>query len=235
MHQIIIDDIIIDVVRKNIKNLHLNVYPPDGRVRIASPYRVNDEELRLFAISKLGWIKKHQQKFINQKPHPEKKYVSGESHYLWGQCYLLNLIYHPGYPKVIIRNEGLIDLYVKENYAISQREKVINNWYREKLKEELPRLIEKWQKIAGVEAAHWKVKKMKTRWGTCNREARRIWLSLELAKRPKHCLEYIIVHELVHFLERNHTSRFTAYMDKFMPFWRGIKEEMNRSGIKHEE
>jgi predicted metal-dependent hydrolase len=235
MHQIIVNDIVIDVVRKDIKNLHLAVYPPTGRVRIATPTKVDDEAVRLFAISKLTWIKKNQAKYLNQERQSERKYVSGESHYYGGQRYLLNVIFHSGYPKVIIRNKKYIDLYVKENYTVDQRENVMTNWYRKNLKEQIPALIEKWEKVVGINVAEWEVKKMKTKWGTCNREAKRIWLNLELAKKPERCLEYIIVHEMVHFLERNHTDRFVAYMDKFMPSWVNYKQELNKLILKHEE
>jgi len=235
MHQINVNNIVIYVVRKDIKNLHLSVYPPSGRVRIAAPTKVDDEAVRLFAISKMSWIKKNQAKYINQQRQPERKYVSGESHYFRGQRYLLNIINHTGYPRIAIRNKKFIDLYVKADYTQEQRENVMTNWYRKNLKEQTPALIEKWQKIVGVEVVQWEVKKMKTKWGTCNREAKRIWLNLELAKKPEHCLEYIIVHEMVHFLERNHTERFVGYMDKFLPNWRSLKDELNRSILKHEQ
>jgi len=235
MHQITVNNIVIDVVRKDIKNLHLAVYPPDGRVRIATPTKVDDEAVRLFAISKMSWIKKNQAKYRNQQRQPERHYVSGESHYLKGQRYLLNVIHHTGYPKITIRSKKYIDLYIKPESTPEQRESVMSKWYRKTLKEQIPALIEEWQQVIGVDVAEWEVKKMKTKWGTCNREARRIWLNLELAKKPEHCLEYIIVHEMVHFLERNHTERFVAYMDKFMPNWRTYKQELNQFPLSHEE
>jgi predicted metal-dependent hydrolase len=235
MHQIVVNNIVIDVERKNIKNLHLSVYPPSGRVRIATPTQVDDEAVRLFAISKMSWIKKNQAKYINQERQPERKYISGESHYFRGKRYILNVVNHPGYPRVAIRNKKFIDLFVKADYTQEQRENVMTNWYRRNLKEQIPSLILKWQKEIGIEDLQWEVKKMKTKWGTCNREAKRIWLNLELAKKPEHCLEYIILHEMVHLLERNHTDRFVTYMDKFMPEWRNYKEELNRLVLKHEE
>ncbi len=234
MHQIIVNDIKIDVVRKDIKNLHLAVYPPSGRVRIAAPLKVDDEAVRLFAISKLSWIKKNQAKYINQERQSERKFISGESHYFKGQRYILNVVYHTGYPKVRIRNKKYIDLQVKDVYTAMQREKVMTNWYRKSLKEQIPALIEKWQKVVGVDDVQWEVKKMKTKWGTCNREAKRIWLNPELAKKPERCLEYIIVHEIVHILERNHTERFVAIMDKTMPPWREYKKELNQFPLAHE-
>jgi hypothetical protein len=235
MHQIVINDIIIDVVRKNIKNLHLAVYPPEGRIRIATPLQVTDEAVRLFAISKMTWIKKNQAKFKAQQRQPERRYITGESHYFRGQRYLMNVINHYGNPKVDIRTKKYIDLYVKEGYSQEQRENVMTNWYRKNLKDQIPALIDKWEKIIGVSVSQWEVKKMKTKWGTCNRDAKRIWLNLELAKKPEHCLEYIIVHEMVHFLERNHTEKFVAYMDKFMPQWREFKKELNQYPLTYTE
>lgn len=228
MHQIVIKNIIIDVVRKNIKNLHLAVYPPEGRIRIATPLNVTDEAVRLFAISKMAWIKKNQEKFKSQQRQPERRFITGESHYFRGQRYRMNVVTHIGNPKVVIRSKKYIDLYVKEGYSQEQRENVMTNWYRKNLKEQIPALIGKWEKIIGVNVNQWEVKRMKTKWGTCNREAKRIWLNLELAKKPEHCLEYIIVHEIVHFLERNHTEKFVVYMDKFMQQWREYKKELNQ-------
>jgi predicted metal-dependent hydrolase len=235
MHQIVVSDIVIDVVRKDIKNLHLAVYPPTGRVRIAAPLKVDDEAIRLFAISKLSWIKKNQVKQISQERQSERQFVSGESHYYKGRRYLLNVVNHTGHPKVQIRTKKYMDLFVKPDYTSEQRERVLTNWYRKNLKRDDSTLIEKWEKIIGVEVAEWEVKIMKTKWGTCNREAKRIWLNLELIKKPEICLEYIIVHEMVHFLERNHTQRFIDLMDKFMPQWRSHREELNSSVLKHED
>ena len=226
MHQITIADQVIDVVRKNIKNLRLTVYPPDGRVRIAAPLRVNDEAVHEFAISKLAWIKKHQAKFASQARPVPLAYVSGESHYYQGERYLLNVIDQPGAPKVVIRDQTTLDLYVRPESDLTQRQAVMNAWYRQHLKAQIPPLIEKWQPIMGVTVQAWGVKQMKTRWGTCNIQARRIWLNLELAKRPPRCLEYIVVHEMVHLLERLHNVRFKAFMDQFLPPWRRYQEEL---------
>lgn len=217
----------IDVVKKDIKNLHLGVYPPDGRVRIASPLNVDDETIRLFAISKLRWIKKNQAKFQAQPRTSPREYVSGESHYYKGDRYLLNVIYHAAAPKVVVRNKTYLDLYVRYGSIQEQREQVLTSWYRQQLKAEIPRLIAKWEQVIGVSTNDWGVKKMKTKWGTCNIQAKRIWLNLELIKKPPHCLEYVVVHELVHLLERNHGDRFKAYMTKFMPNWSFYKDELN--------
>jgi predicted metal-dependent hydrolase len=235
MHQITVSDTVIDVVRKNIKNLHLSVHPPTGRVRIAAPLRVNDQAVRLFAISKLGWIKKHQVRFEGQARQTPREYVSGESHYFCGERYLLNVIYRKGTPQVVVRNKKYIDVYVREGSQVAQRERVMTEWYRQELKMEIPALIAKWQKIIGVEIAEYGIKQMKTRWGTCNAAARRIWLNLELAKKPEHCLEYVIVHELVHLLEHHHNDRFVALMSQFLPQWRLHREELNRFPASHQE
>jgi Predicted metal-dependent hydrolase len=233
MHQIQVGSMLVDVVRKNIKNLHLAVYPPAGRVRIATPLRVNDESVRLFVISKFAWIKKHQIKFRNQERQPIREYAYRENHYFQGDRYLLNVIEHTAPPKVILRNKAYIDLYVRERSSQQQRQKVMTEWYRERLKEQIPPLIEKWQDIIGVQVEEWGIKQMKTRWGTCNIKAKRVWLNLELAKKPKHCLEYILVHEMVHLLERHHNDRFIAYLNELMPQWCSYKEELNRFPISH--
>ncbi len=231
MHQITVGELNIDVVRKKIKNLHLAVYPPDGRVRIATPLNIDDEAVRLFAISKLSWIKKHQANFNTQERQSKREFVSGESHYFQGKRYLLNVIYHQGNSKVKVRNNTYIDLYVKEGSNETQRKNAITSWYRKQLKQEIPQLVAKWEPIIKVEVKDWGVKQMKTKWGTCNTQAKRIWLNLELAKKAQHCLEYVVVHEMVHLLERSHGERFVALMNKFMPNWRFYKDELNRSAL----
>jgi hypothetical protein len=182
MPQITISDLVIDIDRKDIKNIHLGVYPPDGRVRMAVPLKVKDEAVRLFAISKIAWIKKHQANFKAQERQSKREFVSGETHYFQGKRYLLNVIYYKGSPKVKVRNNTYIDLYVKEGSDEAQRQKVIMNWYRQQLKQAIPPLIQKWTPILSVQVNDWGVKQMKTKWGTCNIEAKRIWLNLELAK-----------------------------------------------------
>ena len=234
MHCIVVSNISVDVVRKNIKNLHLAVYPPNGRVRVAVPLRMNDDAVRLAIISRLAWIKRHQTKFAGQERQSAREFVTGESHYFQGGRYRLNVVYRNGAPKVFIRNNTTIDLFVCEGSDRSQRQRVLTEWYRRQLKEQVPSLIDKWQPVVNVSVAEWGVKQMKTRWGTCNSKAHRIWLNLELAKKPVHCLEYIIVHEMLHLLERNHSDRFKALMDRFMPLWRSYREELNQTPLAHE-
>lgn len=233
-HQITVNDLVIDVVRKDIKNLHLAVYPPDGRVRVAAPLLVDDEAVRLYTISKLAWIRRQRAKFEGQERQSAREYVSGESHYYRGRRYLLDVVYHDGPPQVVLHSNTRIDLLVRTDSDTARRERVLLDWYRKKLKEAIPPLIAKWEPVVGVEVADWGVKRMKTKWGTCNIEARRIWLNLELAKTSLHCLEYIIVHEMVHLQERNHTDRFVALMNQFMPQWRLYRDELNRGPLAHE-
>jgi predicted metal-dependent hydrolase len=233
MPRITVGEIHIEVIRKEIKNIHLGVYPPHGRVRIAAPLSFDDEAVRLFAVSKMAWVKRQQAKFQNQERQTRREYVTGESHYVNGTRYLLNVIYGTFAPKVVLRSKTYIDLYVREGSAREQRERVMKEWYRKQLKEQIPGLLEKWRRVTGVEVESWGVKLMKTKWGTCNAKAKRIWLNLELAKKPGHSLEYIMVHEMVHLLERRHNERFVAYMDKFMPRWRVYKEELNSLILGH--
>ena len=234
MHQITVHDLVVDVVRKKIKNLHLAVYPPDGRVRVAAPLQLDDEAVRLAVISRLAWIKRQQTKFVEQERQSLREYVSGESHYFRGRRYLLNVIYHDGPPLVIVRNTTTIDLFVRTGSDTARRERVLLAWYRRQLKEVASPLVAKWEAILGVEAAGWGVKRMKTKWGTCNIRARRVWLNLELAKASVQCLEYIIVHELVHLLEPKHGDAFVAHMNRHMPHWQLLRDELNRGPLAHE-
>jgi len=234
MHQILVRGLKVDVVRKDIKNLHLGVYPPEGRVRVAAPLRVNDEAIRLAVISKLPWIKRQQNRFLSQERQSEREYVYRENHYFFGQRYLLNVIEHAGQSRVEIQNKTRIDLYVPPGSDPLKREQVLLAWYRRELKALIPSLIKKWEEIIGVTVQDWGVKKMKTKWGSCNINERRIWLNLELAKKPVECLEYVVVHEMVHLLERNHSDRFKQMMDQFMPQWRQNRDILNQSPLSHE-
>lgn len=194
MHQITVNQIVIDVVRKPIKNLHLGVYPPNGRVRLAVPLFVSDAAVRMAVIGKLGWIKRQKAKFEVQPRQSRREMVNGESHYFLGQRYRLYITELNTASRVVLRNKAVIHLYIRPGTNVEQRDKVLQQWYRVQLKELIPPLLEKWQQEIGVQVADWGIKKMKTRWGSCNTRVRRIWLNLELAKKPIHCLEYIIVH-----------------------------------------
>lgn len=234
-HSIKVSGIDIEIVSKDIKNLHIGVYPPEGRVRVAAPFSLDDDAVRLAVISKLGWIKKQKKNFKEQPRQTKREFVQRESHYFLGRRYLLNIVEHDGPSKVEIRSSRKMDLFVPQGADAEHREKVLTEWYRRELKARIPPLIEKWQAEIGVQIAEWGVKRMKTKWGSCNRDARRIWFNLELAKKPVECLEYIVVHEMVHILERHHNERFTSLMDGFMPSWRLYRDELNRFPLKHEK
>lgn len=221
-----VEDISIEIVRKNIKNLYLKVRSTDGKVCISAPIDLGEEHIQQFARTKLNWIKQKQSKFEKKLSIPKLQYLSGENHYYQGNCFVLNAIYHSAAPKVVV-NDGYLNLYIRHGSIREQKEQILNNWYRRQLKTKLPGLIAKWEKIIDVQINDWGVKKMKTRWGTCNIQAKRIWLNLELMKYPPMCLEYVVVHELVHLLERNHGDRFKSYMNKFMPQWKIYEQELN--------
>lgn len=229
MTKIIIEQIEVEVIKKNIKNLNLSVHPPNGEVRLSAPKRMTDEEIKSFIISKLTWIRKHQQRFENLEIIPKREFVSGEIHYLFGEKYTLNVIYqNSGKSKVNIRDKRYIDLYVKEGSEKEAKEYITKEFYREELKAVIPSLIKKWENIMGVKVHEFGVKQMKTRWGTCNTRDKRIWINLELAKTSLNCLEYIVVHEMAHLLERGHGPKFKAIMDKYYPNWKNVKEELNK-------
>ena len=213
----------IEVIRKDNKNMHLYVLPPDGKVRVSAPYKMDDEAIRLFVLTKIGWVKSKIRDFENQSRQSAREYVSGESHYLWGNRYRLNVIEGAGRNNVEIR-AGYIVLSVRN---VSDRETVMNEWYRRELKERIPDLLALWQKRIGVTVSDWQVKNMRTKWGTCNVTAKRVWFNLQLAKKPTECLEYIVVHELCHLLKKDHSPEFTALMDKHLPNWRETQKQLN--------
>jgi len=233
-HQIVVSGLSVSIVRKAIKNLHLGVYPPHGRVRAAAPLCVSDDSVRLAVIGKLRWIKRQQAKFEAQPRQSVREMVSGESHYFLGQRYRLRVSKQAGAAKVVVRNKSTIELHMRRELNAEQRERVLQCWYRQQLKELIPPLLEKWQTALGVQVDDWAIKKMKTKCGSCNARAQRIWLNLELAKKPVQCLEYIIVHELIHLIERHHSEAFQALMDNILPLWRQSRAELNQSPLGHE-
>ena len=218
-----ISDIDIDVVKKDIKNIHIGVYPPDGRVRVASPLHTSDDTIRLAVISRLAWIKKQKENFENQPRQSKREMLNSESHYFLGNRYLLEVIYRHGKHE-IVKQHSTLELYVNKNTTYQNKLLVLNEWYRSELKKELEKLVAKWEKKIGIELNHWDIKKMKTKWGSCNIEAKNIWFNLELAKVPMECIEYIVVHEMVHLLERHHNDRFKELLGKYLSDWERRKK-----------
>lgn len=227
--------ITVDVVRKQIKNLHLGVYPPDGRVRVAVPWRLKEDEVRLAVISRLGWIRRRRAEFEEQARQSKRDFLTGESHYFQGRRYLLDVVTEDRPPKVKVVSSTRIRLQVRPEFDRDRREEILSTWYRSTVKAAVPQLLRKWEPKLEVTVEDCRVRRMRTRWGSCNAEARRVWLNSELAKKPPRCLEYILVHEMVHLLERNHTDRFKELMDRFMPNWRTHRSELNRAPLAHED
>lgn len=230
--QIELGEIAVDVVKKDIKNIHLSVHPPTGRVRISAPLRMNLETIRVFAISKLGWIKQHQKKLRDQERESLREYLDRESHYVWGKRYLLQIVERDAMPVVELNHSHMV-LTVCPETDEGKKQAVVEEWYRAQLKKAVPPLIAKWEPIMGVEVERFFVQRMKTKWGSCNALSKSIRLNTDLAKKPPECLEYIVVHEMAHLLERRHGDRFKAYMDEFMPEWRLCRDELNRSPLGH--
>ena len=233
MSQIKLGDIAVDVVLKDIKNVHLSVYPPTGRVRISAPKRMKMETIRVFAISKLDWIKQQQKKLREQERETPREYLDRESHYVWGKRYLLTVSESDERPLIELKHSSML-LRVRPRTDADKRQALLEAWYRERLKEAVTPLIERWQPPLGVTVERFFVQRMKTKWGSCNHKARTIRLNTELAKKPPECLEYIVVHELVHLLEPTHNSRFVALMDRFMPKWQFHRQVLNRLPVRRE-
>lgn len=234
-HYIDVRGILVEVFRKDIKNLHVGVYPPNGRVRVAAPLRLGDNAVRMAIVARLGWIRRQQAEFEQQERQSQREFVTGESHYFEGRRYRLDVIECNGRPSVRLLNNTTMALRVRLGSDRDAREVVLEKWYRDKLRAHLPGLLSKWEPIIGEQVAQVGIKKMKTRWGSCNREARRIWLNLELIKKPVLCLEYVFVHEMVHLIERRHNDRFRELMGKFMPQWQSYRDVLTRAPLAHAE
>lgn len=230
--QIQIAEISVEIVKKKIKNMHLSVLPPDGRVRVSAPQTMSDDAVVMFVRTKLGWIRKQQAKFEAQPRQSEREYVSGETLYVWGRQYFLQVAYsYKGNALVLDGNKAI--LTVRKESTTKQREAFVNEWYRSLLKAEVEKYLPKWEKITGLYCSSWQSKYMTTRWGTCNTNTRKIWLNLQLAKKPIECLEYVILHELAHLKVKNHGVDFVAILDQYMPYWRELKKQLNDSTLDY--
>lgn len=233
-YQFAVSGLKVDVVRKQIKNLHLGVYPPRGRVRVAAPLGLTRDAVRLAVIDKLTWIKRQRAKFEAQSRQSEREFVSGETHYFLGRRYRLRVTERSGRAEVVLNGKHGLTLYVRQRTSPEGRERLLLEWYRAQLKALAGPLLTKWQKTLGVRVSSWGVRKMKTKWGSCNPKTGHILINLELTKKPVQCLEYVIVHELVHLLERKHNDRFLALMDKHLPNWKQHRDELNATPLSAE-
>jgi predicted metal-dependent hydrolase len=231
--QLEIGDIVMDVVLKDIRNIHLSVYPPHGRVRISAPSRADIDTIRVFAISKLGWIKQQQRKLQEQERETPREYLERESHYIWGKRYLLTLLERDEPPSIELKHNQMF-LRVRPGTDEKKKEAIVDAWYRKELRKAVQPLIAKWEPIIGVKVEGLYIQHMKTKWGSCNPQAHHIRINTELAKKPREYLEYIVVHEMVHILEPIHNDRFVSLMNQFMPKWQYFKETLNQLPLKHE-
>jgi predicted metal-dependent hydrolase len=230
--QIEVSGIPVEIVRKSIKNLHLAVLPPDGAVRVSAPLSLSDDSIRLFVRTRLGWIRKQKEKFAHQPRQTERQFVSGETLYVWGKQYFLQVEYSYKGNRLELSGEKAM-LTVRKESTAKQREAFVNEWYRDKLKTEIERLLPVWENQTGLHCTSWQTKYMTTMWGTCNAKTGKMWFNLQMAKKPLECLEYVILHELTHLKYNNHGMEFVAFMDAHMPYWREIRKLLNDSTLDY--
>jgi predicted metal-dependent hydrolase len=222
----------VDVVFKDIKNIHLSVNPPTGRVRISAPARMKLDTIRVFAISKLGWIRRQQRKLRGQQRETPREYLDRESHYVWGKRYLLRVMERDAAPRVELKHSKML-LQVRPGTSDGHKQAIVDEWYRAELKKAAPLLITKWEPLMGVKVERFFVQKMKTKWGSCNAGSKSIRLNTELTKKPAECLEYVVVHEMAHLIVRRHDDRFTSLMDRHLPNWKLIRQTLNAAPLAH--
>jgi predicted metal-dependent hydrolase len=234
-HTIDIAGVSVRVTRKRIKTLRLTVHSPDGDVRVSAPLSVPTETIRSFVESRLDWVERHRAR-IRAAPKPaDFDYVSGEQLPFDGRTYPLLVVHQSGRPRVTLRDGELLVMAIPPDADRSQRERTLHAWYRAHLEAVVPPMIAAWEPRLGVSLAEWRIRRMKTRWGTCSIRARRIWLNLDLATKPRDCLEYLIVHELVHLLEPSHNARFKALMDRYLPNWRELRKRLNQGDLRQDD
>lgn len=221
-----IGEIAISVTRKDVKHVHLSVYPPHGRVTLVAPLATRLEVARAYAVSKLGWIRAQQEKLYNQARETKRRFITRESHYLWGRRYLLTVQELDAKPSVS-QDHRRVTLTVRSGSSEIVRAKVMHEWHKALLHEVVPRMIHKWEKQLGVTVGAYFLQRMKTKWGSCNPKAGHIRLNTELVKKPKDLLEYVVVHEMIHLIEPTHSERFLALLAEHFPAWREARAELN--------
>jgi predicted metal-dependent hydrolase len=219
----------VTVEYKNIKNLRMTVYPPDGRVCISAPKSAAWEFIQSFAVSKIPWIEKHREKF-RRNVTAKNRFQNHEIHYVWGSPYKLELVERRGHPKIVL-GEGILRFHTRPDATKEQKQKILDNWYRDILREVIPRFIQKWEPVIGVIVKGFFLRKMKSHWGSCNCQKQTIRLNTELVKKPPECLEYVLVHEMIHIIEPSHNRNFYGLMNKFLPAWKHIRKKMNAGEI----
>jgi predicted metal-dependent hydrolase len=229
-----VGDLSFQLTRKTIKHLHISVLPPDGKVRVSAPEKMTETAIRTAVVCRIPWIRQQQRRFAKQPRQSDRSMVNGESHYLWGRHHRLDVVEKRGRHQVKVAG-GKIRIFVNPGAPVRKREQVLREFYRSELKTNLERYLPYWHPRVGVDVREWRIKRMKTKWGSCNAAAHRIWLNLELAKKPPECLEYILVHELVHLLERTHNERFRSHMDRLMPDWRERRDLLNSAPLAFEK
>ena len=220
------------VLKKDIKNMHLYVKPPDGHVEVSAPLRLSDESIAMFVRTRLGWIRKQQEKFFVQPRQTEREFVSGETLYVWGKQFFLQVEYSNRGNSLVLSGDRAILTLRKESTA-QQRENYVNEWYRERLKAEIEKRMPKWETLTGLHCTSWQTKYMTTKWGTCNTKTGKIWINLQLAKKPFECLDYVLLHELAHLRVSDHGVEFISIMDEFMPYWREVRKQLNDSTLDY--
>lgn len=230
MKQLVINGLEVELEKKRIKNMYLKILPPEGKIHISAPQRISEEEIRRFVLSKLDWIEEQQGKIRQRNFSKELQYITGEEIPVWGRTLLLQLDMNGKRNSVIVTSTQIY-LTVKDVNTIQKRKKVLDDWYRKALVQQLPDCIAKWELLIGVKSSGYQIRDMKTRWGTCNIRTGQVCFNLQLAKKHPKCLEYVVVHELVHLLEKSHNHIFKAYMDKYLPEWRNIKKELNSNAF----
>jgi predicted metal-dependent hydrolase len=232
---LIVGNMQVFVVQKNIKNLHLSLLPPSGSIRVSAPNGTSEDVIRSFVASKSPWIKKQQQKYQDQSRQTEREYVSGETHYYLGKPYRLEVVDGADKNELSIKGKNVFLLKTRLNLSTKKKEQLFNDWYRKELRSVLDKLIKKWQPKIKVAPTHWRIQRMKTRWGSCNDKSKRILINLELIKKSPHCIEYVVAHEWLHLIEPKHNEQFVSLLDKHLPKWRQSKEELNRFILTYEE
>lgn len=223
----------IDVVYKDIKHLHIGVYPPLGRVRVAAPLKLDDDRVRLAVITRLPWIKEQRDRLRSAERQSIREMTTGESHYVWGRRLRLKVIKRPGRAHLEV-DGGRLLLYVPEGTSADRRREILDHWYRDQLRSVIPDLLVRWEPLLDVVVPRWSIRRMKTKWGSCNRETGHLWFNVELAKKHPDSLEYLVVHEMTHLLERNHGERFTELMDRHLPDWRSRRDNLNDAPLADE-